>query len=48
MHAVYLIKYIFSNFQALMNLIKGTIGTGILSLPYAFKESGLWVIVFRL
>ncbi|KAH9488160.1 hypothetical protein Btru_064906 [Bulinus truncatus] len=31
-----------SNSQALMNLIKGTAGTGILSLPYSFKNVGLW------
>ncbi|CAL1526827.1 unnamed protein product [Lymnaea stagnalis] len=31
------------NLQTLMNLIKGTAGTGILSLSLAFKNSGLWV-----
>ncbi|XP_055894769.1 proton-coupled amino acid transporter 2-like isoform X1 [Biomphalaria glabrata] len=31
-----------SNSQALMNLLKGTAGTGILSLPTAFKNVGLW------
>ncbi|CAJ0577261.1 unnamed protein product, partial [Mesorhabditis spiculigera] len=28
--------------QALMNMCRATIGTGVLSLPLAFKQAGLW------
>ncbi|CAH8519891.1 unnamed protein product [Heterobilharzia americana] len=31
-----------NDYQALMSLIKGNIGTGILSMPVVFKYAGLW------
>nr|VZI23503.1 unnamed protein product [Spirometra erinaceieuropaei] len=37
-----------SSASALMNFIKGNIGTGILALPVAFKYSGLWMGLFLL
>uniref|UniRef100_A0A5S6Q561 Aa_trans domain-containing protein n=1 Tax=Trichuris muris TaxID=70415 RepID=A0A5S6Q561_TRIMR len=37
-----------SDEQAMMNLIKAVVGTGILSLPQAFHNSGLWVTNFAL
>ncbi|KRY71779.1 Proton-coupled amino acid transporter 4 [Trichinella pseudospiralis] len=36
------IPHAVSDEQAMMNLIKAVIGTGILSLPEAFRNSGLW------
>uniref|UniRef100_A0A5S6R2A1 Aa_trans domain-containing protein n=1 Tax=Trichuris muris TaxID=70415 RepID=A0A5S6R2A1_TRIMR len=35
-----------SDEQAMMNLIKAVVGTGILSLPQAFHNSGLWFGLF--
>uniref|UniRef100_A0A914NYR1 Amino acid transporter transmembrane domain-containing protein n=1 Tax=Meloidogyne incognita TaxID=6306 RepID=A0A914NYR1_MELIC len=32
--------------QALFSLVKVMLGTGLLSLPLAFKHSGLWVFIF--
>ncbi|VDN10109.1 unnamed protein product [Dibothriocephalus latus] len=37
-----------SSASALMNFIKGNVGTGILALPVAFKYSGLWMGLFLL
>ncbi|CDW52144.1 Aa trans domain containing protein [Trichuris trichiura] len=34
-----------SDEQAMMNLIKAVVGTGILSLPQAFHNSGLWCLI---
>ncbi|RUS82163.1 hypothetical protein EGW08_010045 [Elysia chlorotica] len=35
-----------SNFQTFMNLIKGSTGTGLLTLPFAFMHAGLWTGFF--
>lgn len=32
-----------SNMSSLMNFLKGNIGTGILAMPYAFAQAGLWL-----
>lgn len=32
-----------SNFETMIHFLKGNIGTGIFSMPSAFKNSGLWV-----
>lgn len=32
--------------QAFAHMVKAMLGTGLLSLPYAFKSSGLYVIFF--
>lgn len=32
-----------SNFKSLMNLLKGNIGTGILAMPAAVHQAGLWL-----
>lgn len=34
---------VISAHRALLTLAKGFVGTGCLSLPYAWKEGGLWV-----
>jgi len=35
----------YRNTQALMHMMKGNVGTGIMALPSAFNYSGLWVRV---
>ncbi|GFR96353.1 proton-coupled amino acid transporter [Elysia marginata] len=35
-----------SNAQTFMNLIKGSTGTGILTLPLAFMNAGLWALIY--
>jgi len=37
--------FVCRNTQALMHLMKGNVGTGIMALPSAFKYGGLWVTV---
>lgn len=37
-----------SSFSALMNLVKGNVGTGMLAMPIAFKYAGLWTGFFLL
>jgi len=37
------LAFVCRNTQALMHLMKGNIGTGIMALPSAFKYGGLWV-----
>lgn len=39
------IYFIRSTLQAFGNTIKSFVGVGILALPYAMRQSGLWVII---
>jgi len=40
-----MIMSVHRNTQALMHLMKGNVGTGIMALPSAFKYGGLWVSI---
>ena len=33
------------NTECLMHLLKGMLGTGILAMPVAYKNGGLWVFI---
>jgi proton-coupled amino acid transporter len=36
-------KVLSTDFQALVNIIKANIGSGILGMPFAFKNGGVWL-----
>ena len=42
---IYVFDVIFRNMECLMHLLKGMIGTGILAMPVAYRNGGLWVSV---
>ena len=37
-----IIYYFSSDFETLAHLMKASLGTGMLSIPYVFRLSGLW------
>lgn len=41
--SLFYLSIIFRNFETMIHFLKGNIGTGIFSMPSAFKNSGLWV-----
>lgn len=41
-----IIYVIFRNFDTIVHLLKGSLGTGILAMPYAYSKAGYLVGVF--